>query len=194
MILNTIQQFNWIDCLVIIIIFRVCYIALKNGLFVEFFKTLGTFSAIYLSLHYYTILSNFAKGRLNITVMPLEFLDFLLFCVLAILTYFLFVCLREAFVRFVKMETIPQINKWGGLVLGLARAFFLTGLIIFMLVISSITYFKKSVNESYLGRRLFKIAPATYSRMWNGFFSKFMTQEKFNDTVLEIQSLDPAQN
>ncbi len=194
MILNTIQQFNWIDCLVIIIFLRVCYIAFENGLFVEFLKTLGTISAIYLSLHYYTILSNFAKGRLNITVIPQEFLDFLLFCILATLAYLLFVFLREALVYFVKMEAVPQINKWGGLVLGLARAFFLTGLIIFILVISSIPYFKNSVNESYLGKRLLKIAPATYSRMWNGFFSKFMTQEKFNDTVLEIQSLDPAQN
>ena len=56
MIVEIIKQFNWVDIFVIILSVRVLYIAVKNGLPVELFKLLGTIAAIYLSLHYYTIL------------------------------------------------------------------------------------------------------------------------------------------
>jgi len=193
MLLDILKQLNWIDFLVIIILFRVCYIAFKSGLVAEFFKTLGTLSSIYLSLHYYTMLSDFVSKRFGLTNIPLKFFDFLLFLSLAVLTYLFFVGLREVFSHFVKMEAVPQLNQWGGFILGLIRGFFLVSLIVFTLVISSINYLEKSVSDSYLGRRLFKVAPAAYSALWNGFFSKFMTKESFNKTVLEIQPSGSAE-
>jgi len=187
MILDILRQLNWIDFLAIIILFRVCYIAFKSGLVVEFFKTLGTLSSIYLSLHYYTMLSDFVVKRFGLTNIPLKFLDFIFFIFLVILTYLFFVGLREVFSRFIKMEAVPQLSQWGGFILGLIRGFFLVSLIIFALVISNTSYLEKSVSDSYLGKRLFKVAPAIYSALWNGFFSKFMTKESFNKTILEIQ-------
>ena len=71
--------------------------------------------------------------------------------------------------------------------MGAARAFLFAGLIIFMLAISTITYFKNRVNDSYLGSRFFKIAPATYGWLWNNITSKFMLGEKFNNTILEVE-------
>ena len=63
----------------------------------------------------------------------------------------------------------------------------LVSLVMFMLFISSIGYFKDSVDRSYSGRNLFKAAPATYTWLWNNLFSKFMTKEKFNGVVLEVE-------
>lgn len=189
MVLDILKQFNWLDIFVVILLFRICYISLRNGLAAEFFKLLGTLTALYLALHYYTVLSDWINQRQFILKekMPLEFLDFLLFVLLTVLGYVIFVILREAFSRFIKMEAKARLNKWGGLVLGIARGFLLSSLIIFMLVISSISYFKDSVISSYSGRRLFKVAPATYTRLWNSLLSKFMSKEKFNPTVLEVQ-------
>jgi uncharacterized membrane protein required for colicin V production len=190
MLLDILKQFNWVDIVVIILLLRIGYIAFKNGLLIELFKLLGTTLAIYLALHYYTTFSDWINQRLPILreKVPFEFLDFLSFLALAILGYLIFVLLRSMFYRVInKIEAVPQLNHWGGLVLGLARGILFNSLIIFMLVISSIDYFKNNATDSYLDHRLFKIAPATYSWLWNSFMSKFMPNERFNKTILEIQ-------
>jgi len=187
MLLNIISQLNWVDLVIIILLFRIGYIAIKNGLQVEIFKLLGTILAIYASLHYYTITSDYVRSLINKKEVPLEFLDFLSFSVLAILSYLAFVLLRSIFYRFIKMEAVPRLNKWGGFVLGLGRAFLLAGLVVFALTVSSITYLRNSAAGSYSGRRLFNVAPAAYSWLWNSIASKFMSGEKFNETIAEVQ-------
>ncbi|MBI5145249.1 MAG: hypothetical protein HZA27_03580, partial [Candidatus Omnitrophica bacterium] len=99
-----------------------------------------------------------------------------------------FFILRLAFCRFIKMEAVPRLDKWGGFLVGIGRGFLFIGLIIFMLVISSVTYLNKSVKNSYSGGRFFKIAPAVYSGLWQGLMSKFMLKEKFNKTITEVQA------
>jgi uncharacterized membrane protein required for colicin V production len=187
MLLNIISQLNWVDLVIIILLFRIGYIAIKNGLSVEIFKLLGTILAIYASLHYYTITSDYVRSLINKEEVPLEFLDFLSFSVLAILSYLAFVLLRSIFYRFIKMEAVPRLNKWGGFVLGLGRAFLLVGLVVFALVISSVTYLRNSAAGSYSGRRLFNVAPSAYSWLWNSIASKFMSGEKFNKAIAEVQ-------
>lgn len=189
MLLNIVKQFNWVDIVVVILLFRIAYVATKNGLPLEIFKLLGTVLAIYLALHYYTGLSDWIGGRLPVAQekTPLEFLDFIVFIILAILGYLIFVLLRSIFYRFIKMDAVPRLNKWGGLVLGIIRGFLTVGLVVFMLAISSIGYLKNSVDESYSSSRLLKIAPTTYTGLWNNFMSKFMSKEKFNTTVTQIQ-------
>jgi len=154
---------------------------------VEIFKLLGAIAAAYLSLHYYTVLSDSLRKGLNLKFIPLEFLDFLIFVVLALVGYCTFVILRELFGRLIKMEAAPNLAKWGGLFLGICRGFLLTGLLTFILFISSVSYLKESVITSYAGKRLLNFAPAVYSGIWQGVGSKFMPGEKFNQTVLEVQ-------
>lgn len=189
MIFNMIKQFNWVDIFIIILLFRVCYIAAKTGFSSEIFKLTGTVFAIYLSLHYYTVLSDAVSESLPIIgrKLPLEFRDFLCFIFLVTVTYIAFIAIRMAFYRFIKMQAVPSLNKWGGLALGIIRSVLLVGLIIYALVISSTSYLKSSVKESFMGRRFFTVAPATYSWLWNSITSKLAAAEKFNKTVLEVQ-------
>lgn len=189
MLTDIIKQFNWLDILVIIILFRIGYISVKTGVPVEFFKLLGTLATIYLSLHYYTTLADWIVQRTPLAKekAPLEFLDFVSFLFLAIVGYFIFISLRVVFSRFIRMEATPNLNRFAGLALGIARGFLLAGLIIFMLVISSSSYLRNSVINSYLGKRMFKIAPNTYSWLWNKVASKFVSGEKLNETLLEVQ-------
>ena len=187
MILSTLKQFNWVDVFVVVILIRVCWAGIKGGFLAEFFKTLGTISAIYLSLHYYIGLSDSIRERIPLKNVPLDFLDFVFFIVLAITGYLLFVILRQAILKFINIQPIPKLNKWGGFSLGIIRAFLLTSLLIFMLLISTISYLKKSVVNSFSGEYFSKIAPGVYSSLWNGVASKFMAKEKFNQTVLEAK-------
>ncbi|MCM8781298.1 MAG: CvpA family protein [Candidatus Omnitrophica bacterium] len=170
------------------VLFRVCYVALKTGLPIEFFKLSGTVVAVYLSSHYYTTLSALAVKHL---IKGKQFLggifDFILFIILAAIGYGVFIILRMLFYRFIKMEATPKLNKFGGLVLGIARGILLASLLMFILVVSGLDYFKVSIGGSYLGRRIFKVVPETYSRLWNDLVSKIMINERLNDRVFTVQ-------
>lgn len=186
-LLNTLKQFNWLDILVIIILIRILYVAIKNGFSVELFKLFGTIFSVYLSMHYYIIISNYIGSRIGAKKVLLELLATLCFIVLAILAYLIFMLLRTVFSRFIKLEAAPKLNKWGGFIFGMVRGVLLISLIIFIFVISPFGYLKNSVNNAYSAKPLFKVASNTYSWLWNSITSKFMTQEKFNKTVLEVQ-------
>jgi uncharacterized membrane protein required for colicin V production len=189
MLIGILKQFRWVDIVLVILFLRILYIAFKTGFPVEIFKLLGTVFAIYISLHYYTFFSDWIMARVPSAKenVPLEFLDFVSFLGLVIASYLLWVLLRLGFYRVVKVEAVPQVHKWGGLVFGLARAYLLTGLIVFILVISSIDYLKNSAGHAYLGKRLFKVAPNTYTWVWQSLVSKFIPKEKFNKTIPEVE-------
>ncbi|MDO8662558.1 MAG: CvpA family protein [Candidatus Omnitrophota bacterium] len=187
MLLNILKQINWVDILVLILVVRTCFIAAKCGFPIELFKFLGTLSAIYFSFHYFVILSDYISDWLALGKrLPLEFLQFIIFVLLAIAGYAAFILLRSILYRFLKMEAVSSLNKWGGLILGIARGTFLASLIIFAMFISSIDYLRNSSKSSYSGKRLFMLAPDTYVWLWNSVVSKFAASEKLNDTIILI--------
>ncbi len=188
MLLDILKQFKWLDVVLVILFLRICYVSVKNGFSSELFKFLGTLSAIFLSLHYYTYLSDMLQKRSNLNGMPLEFLDFFMFLILALIGYFIFVALRIFLARFIQLEAVPVFNKWGGLALGVLRGIFLVGLVSFSLAISSTAYLSQSVQSSYLGKRTFAIAPNTYKWLWANVCSKFMGNEKLNNDILEVEN------
>lgn len=177
-LLNTIRQFNWIDIFVVILLIRTGYIAIRNGLPIEFFKLLGTVAAVYAAMHYYLSLANLFGGSFPALV----------FIALALFTYFIFVILRTLFYRFIKMEAVPRFNQWGGFIIGITRGILFISLMMFIFIILPGSYFKNSVRDAYSGKYFVPLAPATYSKLWNGIFSKFMPQEKINQTVNETVS------
>jgi len=185
MVLDTIKQFKWFDLFILILLFRICYVALKTGFPTEVFKLLGTIFATLLSLHYYTIISDFLNARFSITAVPLEFMDFIIFAILAEMGYFTFSMLRFAFLRVVKVEAISLLNRWGGLAVGLMRAGLLIGLLTYGATISSVKYLKSSVENSYFGKYTFEISPSLYRNFWDGFISKFLPDSKANKIVEE---------
>ena len=191
MSLDFFNQFNWIDILVAIILFRIAYVALRSGFPAELFKLLGTTTAIYLSLHYYSVFANSFKQAAVLKLLSFDFLAAASFFLLAIFGYTFFVFLRNIFERFLKLEAVPTLNKWGGFILGLARGFLATSLILCFFTVSGITYFNKSLNDSYARKHLFDIAPVAYAELWANITSKFMPQEKFNDAIYGIKNKDP---
>ena len=189
---SIIKSINWVDICVIILLLRICYIALKNGFVHEIFKVFATVTALYFSLHYYSVLAGGIRSRLNLNTQALVSLDFFIFITLVILVYLVFFFLRKIFSKALKIEIIPALNKWGSFIFGLARALLLASLLMFMLLLSGVGFLNRGVQESYCARYIAGIAPAVYSSLWHGIFSKFFSGEKFNDNTLEAQSLTPA--
>ncbi len=187
--MEAIGYFNWVDILIIGLSLKVVFTAVHKGVVVEFFKLCGTLFSIYVPLHYYIVVSDWLRVRAGIKRIPLEFLDFLVFLSLVILSYVVFIFIRAVLAKFLKAEAAPRLNKLGGLLLGMVRAVLLSGLVVFMLVISSISYMSDSARHSYMGRDLFGVTVNTYTWIWNAVASKFMSDEELNKTVLEIQKV-----
>lgn len=187
-LLETLKQFNWVDILFVIILLRTCYVAVKNGFPAEFFRFLGIILAIYLSFHYYINFSDYINsftGKKNVSP---EYLTFVTFLVLVVVGYLIFALLGRFISSFIHLEAVPVLNRWGSFLLGIARSFLVVSLIIFIFVIAPGSYFKTSVVNSYSGRRLFRIAPATYIWVWDSIMSKFMTHEKFNGSIFKAST------
>jgi len=186
-LLEFLKQINWLDIFLVILLIRICYISTRNGLPDQLFWFLGTIGAIYISLHYYVGFADFIGKRFLLTEIPIEYRQTISFVLLALAGYVLFVLLQKIFSRFIKMEATPRLNKYGGIVLGVIRGFLVSGLIFFIFLMSTVVYLQHSVHTSYAGRHLSRIAPATYSWLWNNLMSKFMPSEKFNSAVLKIK-------
>lgn len=184
--INAITRFNFLDIIIIIISVRICYIAFQMGLAVEFFKLSGVILATYVSLHYYTGLSDIIQRWFTPKGMPLEFMDLLVFIILATGGYLAFVILRSSFYRYMRLEAAPKISQFGGLILGMARLFFTIGLLIYILMISGVKYLNESVKYSYLGKRSALISADTYEWLWESIISKFSPKEKFNPAVTGV--------
>lgn len=183
---NTIKQLNWVDIFVLILFFRILYIAFSKGIVVEFFKLLGTLLALYLTLHYYSTWARLASDRLGLQSVPLSVLEFTCFISLAFIGYGIFIFARFAIGKYVQTETLPTLDKWGGLVLGLGRSVILLAVFMFIFATTSFVYLKTSVEKSYLGSRIFYVGPSVYATMWNGLMSKLSPGEQFNKSVDEV--------
>lgn len=183
---DLITRFNFLDIIIIIISVRICYIAFQMGLAVEFFKLAGVILATYISLHYYTGLSEIIQRRFIPKGMPPELMDLLVLIILAAGGYLVFVVLRSSFYRYMRLEASPKISQFGGFVLGLARSFFTTGLLIYILMISGVKYLNESVKYSYLAGRSVLISADTYGWLWGNIISKFSQNDKFNPAVTEL--------
>lgn len=182
--ISFLKQLNWIDLVVLILLFRILLISLKTGMGAEIFKVLGTLTAAYLSLHYYYSIGGYFSKRFDIDRV---FVECFVFIVLAGLGYSFFLLLRLLLKRFVNMEVVPTISRWGGLILGIFRAFLLGSLILYFFLATDNPYLRKSMRTSFSGMGLVYLAPMFYSSSWNGVISKLAVHEKFNSAVFEIE-------
>ena len=178
------KQLNWIDLIVLILLFRIMLISLKTGIGAEIFKVLGTLTAAYVSLHYYISISGYFSERLGLDHVLVECL---IFIILASLGYSFFLLLRLLLKRFINMEVVPTISRWGGLILGIFRAFLLGSLILYFFLATANPYLRKSMKTSFSGMGLVYLAPSVYDHLWYGVISKLAVHEKFNSAVFEIE-------
>ncbi len=193
MLFTIIKQLNWVDLFVVFLLLRILYVSAKNGFVAELFKLIGIIFTIYLSLHYYSKLSNLISKRMSLEQSRLEYVDFFIFISLVAATYLIFAFLRKIFLNFVKIEAVAILSKWGGLILGFFRGALSGGLVIIILSIATLPYLNTSARKSYFGERLFNITVFAYSALWNGVMSKFMVNEKFNQAIFKVQSFASSQ-
>lgn len=173
---------NWADFLIIAIILRMCYIGIRTGIGIELFKLVALWAATVVSFHIYTTpLSDLLHDRLP--ALPLDAGDVFVFVVLVTGVVLVVRMIRESFFLLVKIEAQSALNKWGGMIMGLSRGFWIASIALFIMTISTVEYLEVSAKSSLFGSRLLRLAPKIYQASFEGVISKFFTNQKVNEEV-----------
>lgn len=181
---ETVTKFNWVDIVTICLILITSYRGSQKGFLAEMFKFLAVVFAIYVSLHYFSRVSDSLLSHFK--SLDVVFSDFVCFVTLAVLSYLAIALLREVFSHFVKVEAVSLLERWGGLASGFIRGLLLASMLLIILYLSTIAYLKGSVKKSYLGSQLVLTDVKVYEFLFNGIVSKFAQSEKLNKDIYEV--------
>ena len=174
-------RLNWIDIFVIIIIIRTTYIGFMRGFSVEIFKFLGIFTASIISIHYYNLLADFVGATV---AFDKDILGVISFMVLWLGSVMAFSFIFNLFTKFIRLEAVSSVNKWGGCALGILRGFFILGLVVITFRLTNTTYLKNSIEKSFSANTIADIAFINYRNTWSGVVMKFFPKEDVNYAVL----------
>lgn len=162
--MDIITRLNWVDVVVIIIMLRISYVAFQDGLSHEIFPLIGVTATVTLALHYYIKLGFLISQNIaKISVYIAELLGFIL---LILAVGFVFKFIRVIVNKIIKISWHPLIDRFGGLMAGMARAAMVASTVLIIIALIPAPYFQRSIrNRSLTGMYFLRIAPAVYDRL-----------------------------
>ena len=154
------HRINWIDILVVILLFRTSYIGARTGLSEEIFRIIGILLGLFFSIKYYSALGS----RINASIaLPQELIDGITFLILILLSILTMKLVSLGLAKIVKLAFADKIDKWGGFIVGLFRGAVILSLLFTLFGILQVDYLVKSVEErSLTGPYIEKIASNVY--------------------------------
>lgn len=161
--MEIIRSLNWVDILVIIVVFRISYVAFQEGLSHEIFPVIGAVATLIVTLNYYNKIGGLISE--NLIKMPPEISNFLSFLILAVITGLGCKLLKAILDKIIHVEWHPLIERFGGLIFGIARAFITTSLVIMIIALMPLSYLQRSIRDkSVTGMHVLRIGPAVYEK------------------------------
>ena len=154
------HRVNWVDILVLILLFRTSYIGARSGLSNEIYKLIGVLLGVYIGMKYYAPLGSYINATITL---PQELVDGVSFLILILLAMLSLKLVGMGLTKIVKLAFAEAIDKWIGFFAGLFRGAVLASLLFALFGIFQIDYLVKSVEErSLTGPFIEKIAPYAY--------------------------------
>ena len=159
---------NWVDFIVLTIIFRTCYSGFGRGLLTEFFTLAGAVSVTALSVNYAGLVTSVVRQWVSwldptIAAVVIFWAIFfgLLFAVHQVVKWL---------ATFIKWERLHWFIQGIGIALGALRGLWWSGFLLLVFVSSGLMYLKASVEErSILGPRLVGLSRESLERVANQF-------------------------
>jgi len=162
--MEILSRFNWVDVLVIIIVFRVSYVAFQDGLSHEIFPLVGAIGTAVLTLHYYHKIALLISQ--NLVSIPVKIMDFLVFILLIIVIGIIFKLIRVVVDKLIKVTWHPLVEKLGGLFFGVMRASVVASVVLIILALMPIPYLQYSIRDrSLTGMHFLRVAPNIYGKV-----------------------------
>ncbi len=184
--MELITKINWVDVLVAILMLRISYVAFRDGLSHEIFPFIGSILIMVLAMHYYTVLGSYISR--NMMNMPIELANFLSFLVLVVALGLLVRLSRVALDKIVKVQWHPIMEKFGGLVVGIMKAYVVTGIVLMTLSLIPLSYLQWSIKDKSLtGKYILRAGPEIYNRV-----GRFFPVIKFGETSKPTVPKEPA--
>lgn len=154
------HRINWIDILVVILLFRTSYIGARTGLSEEIFRIIGILLGLFFSMKYYSALGTLLNTNVSL---PQDLVDSLTFFILILLSILTMKLVSLGLTKIVKLAFADNIDKWGGFIVGLFRGAVILSLLFMLFRIANVNYLVKSVEERSLsGPYIKQMAPNVY--------------------------------
>lgn len=155
--MDILTKINWVDILIVIIMVRISYIALQDGLSHEIFPLIGTVMTVAISMRYYHDLALFIQGMAGL---PVQILDLLALITLVIGIGLIFKLARFLVNTLLKVTWHPFVERFGGLVFGFLRASVVVSILLMIMSLMPLSYLQYSIKDkSLLGPYFLNIAP-----------------------------------
>ncbi len=145
--IQILENFNWVDILLILLLIKTVYSGARAGMSAELFRVIGTIISIVVSLHYYNeiavVLNNYIKA-------PAWLLEVVVLTAIIILSSIIFRYVVILLLKILNIQFIQHVEKIGGALLGLARGFLAGGLLLIVLSLLPAEYLATSISEKSL--------------------------------------------
>ena len=180
------KSLNWVDVVLAALAVRIVYISVKTGFVTEFMKTLATLIAVFLAFHYYVKLALFMSHAMGVQAGLMESVfQTVAFAAIWSLTLLAMKFVRDGILLVFTVQTISAVDRWGAVVVSVARFFLTASMIMFVLLLSDEPYMERMTSSAFAQKYVLCVAPSTYRKMTDGFVVKFFPNEKSNTAVTQ---------
>ena len=167
---------------------RVIFVGVKNGFISEFFKCIGLIVAIFISLHYYSLLAAWVAEKTHFSC---AYWDLLMFVDLWVAVMFFFMLVRNGMLLLFKAETIHQgFDKYTGGFLAVVRGILVCSLTIFVILLIHNGPVTRMTIHSFSFKIAGHVDVSIYSFLYDHLIDKLFAGEHYNTTAALV--LHPA--
>ena len=154
---------NWVDIIVLILLFRTSYIGFTRGLGNEVMPLIAIFIALIASLQFYEQIARFIASHTPLSSPHASFLFFIFIAMIILLVFRFFNKLLVG--RDSAVHVATMYDSACGLILGVLRGILLVSLVVYALWLTPSVYVSSSVEEkSLLAKKFLKIGPLVRKR------------------------------
>lgn len=191
--MDILGKINWVDFVVLIVIIRISYVSLQDGLSHGILPLIGSVFMLVLSLYSY--------GRIGELIyswgfaFPMDVLNAFSFILSVFLIGLLFKFLSTAIDKIIKVSWNPVLEKFGGLAVGVIRGTVVASIIVTTIVLLPLPYLQWSVRDrSLTGMYILGIGPAIYGKTSTFMDKTPVNSKEFMDKLVVDKSLYPTYN
>lgn len=177
------MSFNWVDIFMAVLVAIIVFKGMRGGIVAELIKLFGVVCAIFVTLHYYSRFSEFLLVQFFGKDVSIEFFAF---SFLAILIFVIFFFITKGWVMILRLKSYPVIDRWGGMILSLVRAYFVCGLMflgLFLVEHSQVTPMAQRATSRYV---FHAAAVDLYEVCHTILVTKIFPDEEINEEVFTL--------
>jgi len=146
--MELLKKANWVDVLILILLLRIGYGSIKNGLSHDIFSLFGAGFNLVLAHTYYSAIGKIITN--NVFFIPIALSEFLSFLVIAVAVGFALKLFRLVFDKLITIKFSPLLERIGGTLSGIIKGSITVSIVLMVISLMPMSYMKESVREKSL--------------------------------------------